>query len=278
MPWQQLNYCNADTNVVYNGITYVGNSVEINGLKYKASTTLDVDQQKITLSAKATDSITLNSSAGAVPFLQCVRNGILDGAIITRTLVFLPSWAFSASPIGGVVMFLGRVSTVDQVGRTSAEITVNSELTLLDIQMPRNLYGPNCNNIFGDPATCGKSGLTRDAFTQGRVAPFQYVGSGSTSSVINWTSSTSTPNSSYVQGTIGFLSGQNAGATVNIRSTTSSTLILSYPLQFTPATADQIVLFQGCDHTLTTCTNTYNNQANYRGFPYVPWQGAALSV
>ena len=37
-------------------------------------------------------------------------------------------------------MFQGRVSTVDQVGRTSATLTVASDLVVLDYDMPRNLF------------------------------------------------------------------------------------------------------------------------------------------
>jgi uncharacterized phage protein (TIGR02218 family) len=177
-----------------------------------------------------------------------------------------------------VVLFLGRVGAVDSIGRTTAEITVNSEMVLLDLQMPRNLYGPQCNNIFGDPATCafGRTGLGA-TFSLGLTPPFQYVAAGTTVSVINLASTLGNP-AYYQQGTIGFLSGENAGATANIRAAGATSLTLAYPAQYAPATGDQIAIYQGCDHTQATCGAVFNNLANFRGFPHVPWQGAVFGV
>ena len=77
--------------------------------------------------------------------------------------------------IDGVTMFKGRVSTVDRVGRTSAQITVASPLVVLDFDMPRNIYSPTCLHTLYD-AGCGLNALD-----------FQYngdVGAGSTATVI----------------------------------------------------------------------------------------------
>ena len=49
-----------------------------------------------------------------------------------------------------MILFKGRIGTVDNVGRTSAQITVNSDLVLLDLQMPRNVYSPACQHVLYD--------------------------------------------------------------------------------------------------------------------------------
>jgi uncharacterized phage protein (TIGR02218 family) len=47
-------------------------------------------------------------------------------------------------------------------------------------------------------------------------------------------------------------------------------LDLAYPLLNAPATGDAFTVYFGCDHTQFTCTNKFNDLANFRGFPYVP--------
>ena len=248
-----LYYTNADVPITYQGRVFVANSILIDGLKFKCSVGLEVDQQQITIAARPADTF------GGVPFLQAMRNGLLDGAEITRTRVFLNSWSPSdcANPIGGTILFKGRVGTVDSIGRTSAQVTVNSDLVPLDIQMPRNLYAPNCQHRLYDTG-CG---LIKSAHgTSGTVGP------GSTAYAINWSGSSS----AYAQGTITFSSGANAGVTANVKSATSSALSLSYALPGAPSTGDAFTAYQGCDHTQSTCQSKFGNLANFRGFPYVP--------
>jgi len=195
-----------------------------------------------------------------VPFLQAVRNRVLDGYQIIRTRVFLNSWspADCASPIGGVILFQGRVGQVDSVGRTTAKITVNSELVLLDLQMPRNLYASSCQHVLYD------SGCTLVKSAYGTTGT---VGSGSTNAVINWSGA----GTNFVQGTITFTSGVNAGLTATIKSAVASTsLTLVYPLLNAPSTGDAFTAYFGCDHTIGTCQGRFSNLANFRGFPFVP--------
>lgn len=249
-----LTYTSADVPVTLNGYVYAANSILVDGLKFKCAAGLEVDQQQITVSARATDTV------GGVPFLQALRNGVFDGCEIQRERAFLNSWsaADTANPIGSVILFKGRIGTVDNVGRTSAQITVNSDLVLLDLQMPRNVYSPSCQHVLYDSG-CG---LVKNAFgTMGTA------GTGSTPSTVNWSGAST----NFNQGTITFSSGINAGVTANIKSAVNgSSLTLSYPLLMAPGAGDAFTAYWGCDHTQAACTNKFNNLANFRGFPYVP--------
>jgi uncharacterized phage protein (TIGR02218 family) len=249
-----LTYTNADLPVTLNGHVFAANAVLVDGLKFKCAAGLEVDQQQITLSARATDTV------GGIPFLQALRNGVFDGCEIQRERAFLNSWsvADTANPIGSVILFKGRIGTIDNVGRTSAQITVNSDLVLLDLKMPRNVYSPACQHVLYDSG-CG---LVRSAFgTAGTV------GAGSTGSVINWSGAST----NFNQGTITFSSGVNAGVTANVKSAVAGvSLALSYPLLNAPSAGDAFTAYFGCDHTQFTCTNKFNNLANFRGFPYIP--------
>ncbi len=249
-----LTYTNADVPVTLNGYVYAANSILVDGLKFKCATGLEVDQQQITISARSTDTV------GGVPFLQALRNGVFDGCEIQRERAFLNSWspADTANPIGSVILFKGRVGTVDSIGRTSAQITVNSDLVLLDLQMPRNVYSPTCQHVLYDSG-CG---LIKSSFGAAGTA-----GAGATPSVVPWSGA----DPKFNQGTITFSSGVNANASANVKSAVAGvSLTLSYPLLNAPASGDTFTVYQGCDHTQATCTNKFNNLVNFRGFPYVP--------
>jgi uncharacterized phage protein (TIGR02218 family) len=247
-----LTYTNADVTFIYDGTTYAANSVLIDGLKYKASVGLEVDQQQITVAALATDTIT-----GGAPFLQALRDGTFDGCEIERDRVFF-SDRIGGTAVGTVTLFKGRLGTVDQIGRTSARLTVNSDLVLLDIDMPRNIYQPTCLHALYDSGCT----LVKNAFgTAGAV------GGGSTASAINWSGA----NVNFQQGSITFSSGVNAGVTANVNAVVAGTsLMLGYPLQSAPSSGDTFTVYYGCDHTPGTCQTKFGNLANFRGFPYVP--------
>jgi uncharacterized phage protein (TIGR02218 family) len=247
-----LRYTNVDVSFDYSGNSYLGNAVLVDGLKYKAAVGLEVDQQQITVAARSTDTIT-----GGAPFLQALRDGSFDGCEIERNRVFFADY-IGGTAIGSVTLFKGRLGAVDEIGRTSARLTVNSDLVLLDIDMPRNVYQPTCLHTLYDSGCT----LVKNAFgTNGTV------GSGSTASVIAWSGAASV----YQQGSITFTSGVNAGVTANVNSTAAGiSLTLGYPLQSQPAAGDSFTVYQGCDHTPGTCQSKFNNLANFRGFPYVP--------
>jgi uncharacterized phage protein (TIGR02218 family) len=243
-----LAYTDLDASVSLNGFTYLANSVLISGLKYKASCGVNVDSQQVMIFARPTDTI------GGIPFLQAIQQGVLDGAAIQREKVFFSDWS---TPIGSVVLFKGRVAQIDSIGRTSAQVTVASDLVLLDIDMPRNVYQADCQHVLFD-AQCG--------LAAGTYSTAGAVGAGSTQTLINWEAAAP----EYQQGTIAFTSGVNTGANLTIKSANESCLVLSYPLPYPPATGDAFVATFGCDRTMHTCENRFNNLCKFRGFPFVP--------
>jgi uncharacterized phage protein (TIGR02218 family) len=153
-------------------------------------------------------------------------------------------------------MFKGRVGQLDSVGRAKAVVTVNSDLAMIDIDMPRNVYSPNCIHVFCDSG-CG--------LPIGTFSATGTVGAGSSVNYIPWGSSTS----NYTQGTVTFTSGANTGVKATVKYADSSGLTLMYPLPSAPSGGDAFTAAQGCAHTKTACSG-YNNISNFRGYPYVP--------
>jgi uncharacterized phage protein (TIGR02218 family) len=244
-----LTYTDLDIPVALNGYTYQANSVLISGLRYRASCGVNVDAQQITISARTTDTI------GGIPFLQAIQQGLLDGAEIQREKAFFSSWV--APPIGSVVLFKGRVAQIDSIGRTSAQATVASDLVLLDIDMPRNVYQANCQHVLYD-GQCGVASGTYSATGT--------VGAGATTTTIQWPGA----NAAYQQGTITFTTGVNTGATATVKAVGGGWLQLAYPLPNAPNAGDGFTAAYGCDHTMATCQSRFNNLNQFRGFPFVP--------
>ncbi len=162
-------------------------------------------------------------------------------------------------PIGGVTLFKGRVSTVDLVGRTSATITVASDLVVLDYDMPRNLYSPTCLHTLYDFG-CG--------VPRGTYAANGTVGAGSTASVIAFAGALAI----HAQGSLVFSSGVNANVRATVKSVVAGASLdpdvsaarragaPATPSPSTPAATTRRRL----------APSRFTNLANFRGFPYVP--------
>jgi uncharacterized phage protein (TIGR02218 family) len=243
-------WTSVDYDVVFNGFTFNASGPLVSGLKYKGSVGLEVDKQQITIAARPTDLI------NGAPFLIALRDGAFDGAPVYRDRVFLTGPM--GTVVGGVRLFQGRVSTVDNVGRTQATLTVASDLVILDYDMPKNLFSPTCLHVLYD-AGCG---IVRGTFSLDGAC-----GAGSNSSTINFSGA----RAGDVQGSLVFTSGANANVRATVKSVGVGALYnLMYPLPFAPATGDTFNIAFGCDHTQATCANKFNNLPNFRGFPYVP--------
>jgi uncharacterized phage protein (TIGR02218 family) len=241
------------TDINNNTFSAVANSVRISGLKYKAAIGLDVDQQQVTAAALSIDTIT-----GGAPFLQALREGAFDGAEILRYRVFFSGPVASANVVSAVLLFRGRMGVIQQIGRTSAKFTVNSDLILLDNDMPRNLYQATCVHKLYD------AGCTLNKANFGFAGT---VGADASATQIPWSGASQ----NFAQGTVTFTSGVNAGVTATIGAAQGGAwLTLIYPLEEPPSEGDSFVAYYGCDHTLPTCQNKFDNGTNFRGFPFVP--------
>jgi uncharacterized phage protein (TIGR02218 family) len=160
-------------------------------------------------------------------------------------------------PLGSVWLFQGRVTSVESAGRLQAKVNVASDLTLLNIDMPRRQFSRNCVHTLYD------AGCTLNPATYTSTGS---VESGSTSTVINWSSSST----NQAQGTIRFTSGVCTGIVATVKGVAGGQVTLAYPLPTTPATGDAFSVTFGCDHTKATCNSRFGNTANFLGFPYVP--------
>jgi uncharacterized phage protein (TIGR02218 family) len=201
---------------------------------------------------------------GGTSFADAVRVGQFDGATVELDRLFAPpqpdSSGAPATSLGAIVWFYGRVAETD-AGRSKIDMKVKSLLNLLaQQQMPRRLYQAACTHVFGD-AMC--------TFNRASMAAGIAAQPGSTQAAIV-TTLAPTPATLYDQGTITATSGANAGQSRTVVQLAGGTVSLLKAWLEPVAAGDGFELLPGCDHTLATCQNIFDNLIHFGGFPYIP--------
>ena len=120
--------------------------VLIVGGKFKQVRGLEVNETDVTCYPNLGALQGNASTVGGVPFLQAVRAGLFDRAIITRQRAFLTSWADTTVSMGAVTLFLGEV-TDSEITRNQAILKCKDATNLLNIYMPRRQYQPHSINV-----------------------------------------------------------------------------------------------------------------------------------
>jgi hypothetical protein len=245
-----------------NRYTYFANQAVIKGLKSHSTIGPTIDDQDIEIDYSETALF-----QAWKPWAQALLYGRLDGCTITRDLAFAAS--YNDPWIGVTRMFEGGDPELDQVGRTSAKLKINSGLSRLGIQMPRLLYGIKCRNVFGD-AKCGVN--------LGALGVLGTVGGGATRDIIPWASSST----SYAFGKLHITNSDSVTRVRTILKADASNLYLKYPLDFDPAIGLQFTAFPGCSHLSTGangCQTYYPGttwQDHFAGCPFTPVAESAI--
>jgi uncharacterized phage protein (TIGR02218 family) len=243
-------YTDADFDLVLNGFTFSSTGPIFTRTSVRSSLGIQVDQMSVTIAAD--DTMLL----GGVPWLRALRTGVLDGGRLVLDRFLSDSW--TNLTVGTVKWFAGRIAGID-VGRSSAQVGVNSDTELLNVQFPINVYQPPCRwTLFGAGCT-----LSRAAFTVGST-----VASGSTRQTLNC--GLAQAEGYFDLGILQFTSGPNSGAWRMVRSYTAGQIVLSVPLINAPTIGDAFTISPGCDKQQSTCTVKFNNLPNFGGQPYIP--------
>jgi uncharacterized phage protein (TIGR02218 family) len=251
-----LRYSAAPTALVVNGYTFaLGPKFE----RSKTNTVIgtQVDELEVKIYTEPTDLI------GETPFLQAAWQGQLDGALLQLERAFMPTYG-DTSP-GTVVLFAGRISDID-CSRTGIDLKCRSHLELLNIQMPRRLWQSSCTHVFGD-AMC--------QFDRSELHATFVAGPQSTQTQIA-ASLNPTPANLYIQGTIIGATGANAGSSRSVTNMASGWVYVKLAFLSPVLPGDEFQLLPGCDRTIATCTNVFNNAIHFGGFPYIPTPETAV--
>lgn len=196
--------------------------------------------------------------APGVKWTSALRSGAFDYAYVTLD-IGLFELADPYTLVGAYNWFYGKVSTIQPIGTYSSTLKIKSELTRLDIRMPRNVVQPGCLNQVYDLG-CG---LDRNDWDEnGTVAAVA-------GNVVTVTFAATPPNDLYTEGSLEILTGDNTGAVRKIKQQTGSTIYLFAPFVNELAVGDSVRVVRGCARTRAACA-ALGNSSNFRGIPLVP--------
>ena len=246
-----IRVTSADADLTVNGDVYSADSIMFHNLLYKSTIGLDADHQNVTVLYRETDKI------GGITFAAACANGILAGATIKMWEVYYRDYV-GGDYVGDVLMYSGRILSVESCGSVSAEITVGNSLVVLENDMPRNVYSATCNHTLYDSG-CG---LNRADFMVETE-----VGAGSNLRYIF----TPAAAAAMIGGYLEFITGPCTGLRATVKNVTNGVLVeLLFSAPQLPEEGDTVRIYQGCDRIHTTCRDKFSNLPNFRGYSYVP--------
>jgi hypothetical protein len=202
---------------------------------------------------------------------QVAQIGLFDGATVEIDRFFMPPGGDGITGVfnytlGAIIWFYGRVGDLD-ISSTKVMLKAYDFMSLLEkSQMPRRIFQPPCNHIFGDNMCL---------FNRASMAQTVTALSGSNPSQLV-TSFTPSPTTLYNQGTATGLTGANAGIKQTIGFSASGTFSFYTLFPYAISPGDTFQLLPGCDHTVATCNSVFNNLIHFGGYPYIPPPELAL--
>lgn len=247
---QILRHTNADMPVVWDGQTYEAHKLIIKRGATRVAVGLDVDSNTLEIAAEP------DYRLEGLQWSEAALGGALDGARVVIERIFFSDWA---TPVGAVVIFSGRVSDVSG-SRSAVKVDVKSDIELLNVSSPRNIYQAGCMRTLYD----GGCKVNREKFTvNGRVTANSTTG---TELACNLTQA----DGWFNQGVIKFTSGRNAGLSRTVKEHKGGRLSFALRLPFPPQSGDVFKIYPGCDKRQETCGKKFENIVHFRGFPYIP--------
>jgi len=248
---QVLRYTDTKAPVTINGSTYVVGPQITRG---RVSLKVGIQVDTLDLTFAADPGVLINGT----PFIAFIRAGGFDGARVVLHRAYAPD--FATPWVGTLMQFPGRVGKV-MITRYEAKVTVQSDLALLNVMVPRDVYQPGCLNTLFDSG-CG---LLASAFTVTSTA------AGATDITRTIFSNSLVQASGYFDlGVVKFTTGLNTGVARTLRGYTPGQFVTIAPWPFAVAAGDAFTVYPGCDKTTSTCAAKYANLQRFRGHPYVP--------
>jgi uncharacterized phage protein (TIGR02218 family) len=243
------------------GFTDWTNDIEVGGVTYSSSAggSRSAEQQRVDLATPAMEITSIIESDLITD--EDIRAGKYDGATVK---------VFMAVPTDRDFLTYGQIILP---GAYLGEITIQdgiyvAELRGLSYALSQSfieVYTPLCRADFCD-ARC-KLTPADFTYTGQVVAPYPNAPN------VAFTMNIPPPpgGASFQYGVCSFTSGANTGFSVEIQAyETGNAIGLYLPAPYAIQAGDKISLLTGCDKTVNTCTNVYNNIVNMRAEPYIP--------
>lgn len=230
----------------------------VGGVNFIPAPGLSKLKQHSTIESTQVSNQTLESGWVDAPASDLIA-GVFDEAEIRV------SWTSWKNPeLGDVPTFVGRLS---QITWTDAGFQADIISYLKDLDRTLNiLYIPTCRHRLFGSAEVGKAGFCG-------ISASTFTSTGAITSIIanKWVLGISTvkDDAYYTGATITFTSGNNSGLSFEIKNHASNQIELYLPTAFLVSNGDTYSITAGCDKTLATCKNRFNNVINFGGFPSI---------
>jgi uncharacterized phage protein (TIGR02218 family) len=238
-------YTSAEGNVTFDGFTYLARTIE----RSSFGKMTEAEQTELKLKLPTTDAI-------ASVFVGIQPASRLD-LVVTRIHE-------TASPVTAILQFRGFATAVSFADE-ECTISFKPFNELFQREMPRQTYQGLCNHVHYD----GRCKVLESA------SPNQFIGT-----VISQTNNGEVINIAGVGAVADNKSPLQAfkGGFVRLQDSTDFRMILDQNgddltllLPFRNSVLSSTVVVQrGCDRSLATCRDKYDNVINYGGFPHVP--------
>ncbi|MEJ0027320.1 MAG: DUF2163 domain-containing protein [Rhizomicrobium sp.] len=188
--------------------------------------------------------------------------GLYDDADIE---VWRVNWA---APEQRVLMRKGSLGEVKR-GKTAFSCEVRGLAHRLNQPVGR-VYGYSCDADLGD-TRCGKdisgTAFTASATVLAVIDNRRFTTAGLGAYAAGW----------FSGGRLAFTSGANDGRAMEIKRHAAGSIELWQAMSEAIAPGDGFTLSAGCDKQFSTCKAKFANGVNFRGFPFMPGNDAALA-
>lgn len=235
--------------------------LEIGGVTYKATTGTSSSGIPSDLEMSV-DSIDVQSFLDDEYIIESdVMAGLYDHAEVD---VFKVNWASPGD--GQIYLQKGRVGDVDiQGGIFIAEVRGRMQVLQSNIN---KMYAPVCRARLGGDE-CGvdlesygvNSSITGETATRVFVCP-------SLGAVVDY----------FSRGLLTWTTGANAGLSSEVKENTDTSITLMMNPLFPVESGDTFRIYPGCDKSLETCRDFYNNVVNMRAEPFIPTMTTTVSA
>jgi uncharacterized phage protein (TIGR02218 family) len=256
----------ADTTVY--GFTDHDRDLIIEGVTYEAASGFTASEVKSSLGLSVDDADAAGALSSARINEADLAGGMFDDA---RIEIWRVNWADTAQR---VLMMSGSIGEVRR-GDAAFTAELRSLAHYLNQEQGRT-YQYACDATLGD-ARCGVA-----------VASATYTGTGAVTAVeAGWYKFATSGLGGYAAewftgGLLTWTSGANIGRQMEVKghalSGAVATLELWRSMSSAVTAGDAFTVVAGCDKTFATCRDKFANQANFRGFPYIPGSAYMIQV
>jgi uncharacterized phage protein (TIGR02218 family) len=244
-------YASYDQDIAVSGVKYSHKGPHFKRSQIKLSSGISVDKLTITVYSDTSDLIS------GTPMMQVAHNGGFDEAELSLYRCFMSA---PGVVVGAVEMFGGYVD-VDNGGGLEMKWVVKSGVQKLNVDYPLRKYYPTC------PYSIYNTGCSLSLSAYITVGTITGV-----SSYQDFNTTVSKADGYYEQGGIEFTSGTLSGVSAPVESSylTNGRIVMSIPMDDSPAVGDTFKIYPGCDKTPATCKSKFNNFSRNRATPYIP--------